>query len=385
MPLAETLPGQAARSASSPRPPRRAIPPTATRSALPPAMSRSCTTPAMSPSAWRCGAVVAAAPGGECRAASGPQPGDVVILLGGRTGRDGIGGATGSSKSHDREIACHHGGARCKRATRPRSARSSACSATARSRASSSAATTSARAACPSPSASWRTAWSIDLDAVPQEVRRAWTARSLRSPNRRSAWRSSWRAGGRGAHSSPPPRRRTSRPIAVAVVTESRAAWSCAGAGRRSSISAAPSSNTNGATKHADAQIAAARERYRADSRRPAGEALRRAWRQPEVRVPAVGLPSASTPPSARARVLMPFGGKTPAHAPRRRWRPSCPCSLAGDRRTPRVMAWGCDPDALSADPYRGAPTSRWMTSVAKLVAAGADYQQGLPDLPGVF
>ena len=30
-----------------------------------------------------------------------PAPGDVVILLGGRTGRDGIGGATGSSKSHD--------------------------------------------------------------------------------------------------------------------------------------------------------------------------------------------------------------------------------------------------------------------------------------------
>ncbi|MDR2091029.1 MAG: phosphoribosylformylglycinamidine synthase subunit PurQ [Clostridiales bacterium] len=30
-----------------------------------------------------------------------PSPGDVVILLGGRTGRDGIGGATGSSKEHD--------------------------------------------------------------------------------------------------------------------------------------------------------------------------------------------------------------------------------------------------------------------------------------------
>ncbi|MDD5603882.1 MAG: AIR synthase-related protein, partial [Eubacteriales bacterium] len=30
-----------------------------------------------------------------------PQPGDVVILLGGRTGRDGCGGATGSSKTHD--------------------------------------------------------------------------------------------------------------------------------------------------------------------------------------------------------------------------------------------------------------------------------------------
>ena len=32
-----------------------------------------------------------------------PAPGDVVILLGGRTGRDGIGGATGSSKSHNQK------------------------------------------------------------------------------------------------------------------------------------------------------------------------------------------------------------------------------------------------------------------------------------------
>ena len=28
------------------------------------------------------------------------DPGDIIILLGGRTGRDGIGGATGSSKVH---------------------------------------------------------------------------------------------------------------------------------------------------------------------------------------------------------------------------------------------------------------------------------------------
>jgi phosphoribosylformylglycinamidine synthase len=32
-----------------------------------------------------------------------PSPGDVVVLLGGRTGRDGIGGATGSSKEHTEE------------------------------------------------------------------------------------------------------------------------------------------------------------------------------------------------------------------------------------------------------------------------------------------
>ncbi len=47
-----------------------------------------------------CGAVVAAAPASNVRRER-PVAGDVVILLGGRTGRDGIGGATGSSKSHN--------------------------------------------------------------------------------------------------------------------------------------------------------------------------------------------------------------------------------------------------------------------------------------------
>ena len=45
------------------------------------------------------GAVIAAAPA-ENVVREEPAPGDVVILLGGRTGRDGCGGATGSSKSH---------------------------------------------------------------------------------------------------------------------------------------------------------------------------------------------------------------------------------------------------------------------------------------------
>ncbi|MCL2003472.1 MAG: phosphoribosylformylglycinamidine synthase [Oscillospiraceae bacterium] len=46
------------------------------------------------------GAVVAAAPAHHV-VRKEPKPGDVVLLLGGATGRDGIGGATGSSKSHD--------------------------------------------------------------------------------------------------------------------------------------------------------------------------------------------------------------------------------------------------------------------------------------------
>ena len=46
------------------------------------------------------GAVIAAAPAENVRREV-PAPGDVVILLGGATGRDGIGGATGSSKAHN--------------------------------------------------------------------------------------------------------------------------------------------------------------------------------------------------------------------------------------------------------------------------------------------
>ena len=46
------------------------------------------------------GAVIAAAPAENVRRET-PAAGDIVILLGGSTGRDGIGGATGSSKAHN--------------------------------------------------------------------------------------------------------------------------------------------------------------------------------------------------------------------------------------------------------------------------------------------
>ena len=48
------------------------------------------------------GAVVGATPAANVRREC-PAPGDVIVLLGGRTGRDGIGGATGSSKAHKLE------------------------------------------------------------------------------------------------------------------------------------------------------------------------------------------------------------------------------------------------------------------------------------------
>jgi phosphoribosylformylglycinamidine synthase, clade II len=48
------------------------------------------------------GAVIAAAPRKNV-VREAPEPGDVVVLVGGRTGRDGCGGATGSSKEHTTE------------------------------------------------------------------------------------------------------------------------------------------------------------------------------------------------------------------------------------------------------------------------------------------
>jgi len=48
------------------------------------------------------GAVVGAVPARNVRRLT-PEPGDVILLLGGGTGRDGIGGATGSSKVHTSE------------------------------------------------------------------------------------------------------------------------------------------------------------------------------------------------------------------------------------------------------------------------------------------
>ena len=54
------------------------------------------------------GAVIAAVPKANVKRES-PQKGDLVVLLGGRTGRDGVGGATGSSKEHTEESILQSG------------------------------------------------------------------------------------------------------------------------------------------------------------------------------------------------------------------------------------------------------------------------------------
>ncbi len=63
------------------------------------------------------GAVVGAAPKSNV-IREVPDPDDVIILLGGRTGRDGCGGATGSSKSHT-EASLEHCGAEVQKGNPP--------------------------------------------------------------------------------------------------------------------------------------------------------------------------------------------------------------------------------------------------------------------------
>ena len=79
----------------------------------------------------------------------------------------------------------------------------------------------------------------------------------------------------------------------------------------------------------------------------------------------------------------MPFGGKsqrTPAQAMAALF----PVEPGQETEQASVMAWGCDPDQLSVDPYAGAHSSV-VTSLAKLVAAGADYQKAYLSLQEFF
>src|SRR6056297_842386 len=61
---------------------------------------RECYHPGFEAKRMEVGAVIGAVPLAQVRQER-PRPGDIVLLVGGATGRDGIGGATGSSKEHN--------------------------------------------------------------------------------------------------------------------------------------------------------------------------------------------------------------------------------------------------------------------------------------------
>ena len=79
----------------------------------------------------------------------------------------------------------------------------------------------------------------------------------------------------------------------------------------------------------------------------------------------------------------MPFGGKT-QRSPSQAMAALLPVLPGNTTEQGSVMAWGCDPDAMSADPYTGAHGAVY-TSVAKIVAAGADYHKAYLSLQEFF
>ena len=85
-----------------------------------------------------------------------PSPDDIIVLLGGRTGRDGCGGATGSSKSHTLE-SLESCGAEVQKGNAPKNGSSSASSVTPKQPASSSVVTTLVQVASRLQSVSWQT------------------------------------------------------------------------------------------------------------------------------------------------------------------------------------------------------------------------------------
>ena len=81
--------------------------------------------------------------------------------------------------------------------------------------------------------------------------------------------------------------------------------------------------------------------------------------------------------------VLRPFGGKTQT-TPAQAMAALLPTLPGQTTTSASVMAYGLDPDTLSVDPYTGARAAVY-SSVAKIVAAGADYKDAYLTLQEFF
>ena len=320
-----------------------------------------------------CGAVVAAAPASHVRRER-PAPGDVVILLGGRTGRDGIGGATGSSKSHNKKSLAtmasevQKGNApeerKLQRLFRDENV-------------------TRMIKRCNDFGAGGVSVaigeladgLEIDLDAVRKKydgldgTELAISESQERmavvvSPEDEEQFIAMAQAENLEAYR-------------VAVVTESPRmvmTWK----GQTIADLSREFLNTNGAMKHARVSVPERNDsvvRNGFSSLREMASSLKCASRR--------GLVERFDGSIGAGSVLMPFGGKyqaTPAQA----MAALLPTMPGEETDQASVMAWGCDPEALSANPYQGAYDAV-TTSIAKLAAAGADYKDAYLTLQEFF
>ena len=135
--------------------------------------------------------------------------------------------------------------------------------------------------------------------------------------------------------------------------------------------------DTNGAVKHARVRVEAGEEKPSSapHTLRDMAGSLKSASRR--------GLTERFDSTVGSFTLLMPFGGKT-QRSPSQAMAALLPVLPGNQTEQGSVMAWGCDPDALSADPYTGAHSAVY-TSVAKIVAAGADYHRAYLSLQEFF
>ena len=312
-----------------------------------------------------CGAVVGAAPAENVRRER-PAPGDVVILLGGRTGRDGIGGATGSSKSHNKKSLTSMA-SEVQKGNAPEERKIQ--------RLFRDGEVTRLIKRCNDFGAGGVSVaigeladgLEIDLDAVRKKYDGLdGTELAISESQERMAVVVAPEDADKFIAAA---EKENLEAYQVAVVTESPRMvmhWK----GQKIADLSRAFLNTNGAVKHAAVSVgkkdrsAFGQEPFK--TLREMAASLKCASRR--------GLVERFDGSIGAGSVLMPFGGKyqaTPAQA----MAALLPVLPGQETDQASVMAWGCDPEALSANPYRGAYEAV-TASIAKLVAAGADYKK---------
>ncbi len=309
------------------------------------------------------GAVVGAAPADNV-VRERPAPGDVVILLGGRTGRDGIGGATGSSKSHNRKSLTTMA-SEVQKGNAPEERKIQ--------RLFRNGEVTRLIKRCNDFGAGGVSVaigeladgLEIDLDQVRKKYEGLdGTELAISESQERMAVVV---AAENAAAFIAAAERENLEAYQVAVVTESpRMVMKWKGVTivdlSRAFL------DTNGADKHTavtvEAKDRAALGKSGAASLREMASSLKCASRR--------GLSERFDSTIGAGSVLMPFGGKS-QRTPAQSMAALLPVLPGQETEDCSVMAWGFDPEQMCVDPYVGAYRSV-ITSVAKLVAAGCDY-----------
>ena len=318
-----------------------------------------------------CGAVVAAAPAENVRRER-PAAGDVVILLGGRTGRDGIGGATGSSKSHNMKSLTTMA-SEVQKGNAPEERKIQ--------RLFRDGNVTRLIKRCNDFGAGGVSVaigeladgLRIDLDAVRKKYDGLdGTELAISESQERMAVVVAPEDADAFIAAA---EKENLEAYQVAVVTE-EARMVMSWKGKEIANLSREFLNTNGAVKHTAVEVPAAKTlEVSSASLKEMASQLRFASQR--------GLVERFDATIGAGSLLMPFGGKnqaTPAQAMAAKL-PVLPGQTTEDAS---VMAWGCDPELLSADPFQGAKAAV-ISSMAKIVAAGADYKKAYLTLQEFF